>query len=482
MEINILTNSCFNTTAEGFAAEKLRDMLSASIPDGIEGEIYIASNVKHLYEFLWLIDIDILVWGEFSNYVLPQYYSVEDKGPKKDLVVKDFFIVFDLKSHQADRVSCEGSQVLVKYSDKTQNVSHSIDLQREHLLAALNSERLNVVASDAIWLNSVTKEELSKITSGKNVNALPNEFEFKDIIDIIITQGIKPDYDEANDCFVLSSGVDLSEVYSEMLYLNLADMRDYDGAYDEEDEEDDDVEVQRKDEAEARARDYFYKQKVRGAKYCSDGYLDDFPDYSHSTFIHISDDDLVKIKQLVIEDVKANEGSKESDLTFEEVLKLVTFDKIYNRNEEIRSLLDLNDPVEFLGPDGHVGLTANHIPSVIDFDNPMYSYRFRYVAYNKDNTFVATPEIFDVMLTDEEYITLLTQLLLSYPDDYTFNQLLKSHPDLAAKISRPVMCEMPYIILLDEVKEDALAIVSSSEFKESDSFTAQNVDSIDLPF
>lgn len=46
MNISIINESISSLTAEGFAAEKLRDMLSASIPDGIEGEIYIASNVK----------------------------------------------------------------------------------------------------------------------------------------------------------------------------------------------------------------------------------------------------------------------------------------------------------------------------------------------------------------------------------------------------------------------------------------------------
>ena len=190
MNISILKKSISSLTPESQAAEQLRDMLSASIPEEIEGQIYIASNFKHLYEFLWLIDIDIVVWGEFSNCILPHYYSLEDKGPKKDLVVKDFLVVIELNSLPADRVSYKDSQIWVKYSNETQNVTHNINLQRTHLVNTLNSERVKVVASDAIWLNSVTKEELSKITSGKNVNALPNEFEFKDLIDIIIKNSI----------------------------------------------------------------------------------------------------------------------------------------------------------------------------------------------------------------------------------------------------------------------------------------------------
>lgn len=455
MNISIINESISSLTAESQAAEQLRDMLATSIPKEIEGQIYIASNFKHLYNFLWLIDIDIVVWGEFSNCILPNYYSLEDKGPKKDLVVKDLFVVIELKSHLADRVFCKDSQIWVKYSNKTQNVTHNIDLQREHLVVALDSEFVNVIASDAIWLNSVTKEELSKKTSGQNVNALPNEFEFKDLIDTILAQGVKPTYDEVNDCYILSAGIDSSEVYSGMLFLMHLDNIDYDGAYDEEDEE----EERRKAEAEAKARDYFNNRKVRVARYCCDGYLDDYPDYSYSTNIDISDDDLAKIKQIVIADVRANEGSKESDFTFEEALKLVSFDEIYLRNEELRSFLDYDRHVDFRDPNGISVTTSYQIPAAIGFDNPLYYYWFSYIAYNEDNTFVATPQRFDVMLTDEEYITLLTQQLLSYPDDYTFNKLLKSHPELAAKISRFAWCNIPYIILFDEVKDDANAII-----------------------
>ena len=94
MTINFINDSVSCLTAEGQAAEKLKVMLAASIPEEIEGQINIASNIKYLYINLWLINIDIVVWGEFSNCILPHYYSLEDKGPKKDLVVKDFLILF----------------------------------------------------------------------------------------------------------------------------------------------------------------------------------------------------------------------------------------------------------------------------------------------------------------------------------------------------------------------------------------------------
>lgn len=467
MNISILKKSISSLTPESQAAEQLRDMLSASIPEEIEGQIYIASNFKHLYEFLWLIDIDIVVWGEFSNCILPHYYSLEDKGPKKDLVVKDFLVVIELKSLPADRVSCKDSQIWVKYSNETQNVTHNINLQRTHLVNTLNSERVKV--SDAIWLNSVTKEELSKITSGQNVNALPNEFEFIDLIDTILAQGIKPTYDEANDCYILSSGISTDEFESEMTCL-LQDMgfydednsdNEYDASYEEYEKE---CEKQRYAEAEAKAKDYFYNKKVRIPRYLSSGWLEGFPNCPSVHAIPISDEELAEIKKIVVSDVLSNEGSGKNDLTYEEALKLVSFDKIYERNSQLHDLLYLDCMKTLEGPDGMMDLTDSHVPSEIILDFREYYYRFVYVAFDSDKDINPIRRNVDIPLTDEEYIKLLTLYILSNSFMYTFNQLLHDDQELACKINDDIECKLPpnkvltYSIFLDEVREDVNTI------------------------
>jgi hypothetical protein len=69
-------------------------------------------------------------------------------------------------------------------------------------------------------------------------------------------------------------------------------------------------------------------------------------------------------------------------------------------------------------------------------------------------------------LTDKEYITLLTELLV-HKTEYTFNDLVFEHPSIARKIaaSRPVIDEdgfeffgCPYLIILDEAIKDVEAI------------------------
>ena len=458
-------------TPENQAAEQLRDMLAASVPEEIEGQIYIASNVKHLYNLLWLIDIDILVRGEFSNCILPHYYSLEEQGPKKDLVVKDFLLAIELKSHQADRVSCKDSQIWVKYSNKTQNVTHSIDLQRDHLIFALKSEHTDVIASDAIWLNSVTKEELSKITSGQNVNALPNEFEFKDLIDTILAQGVKPTYDEVNDCYVLSAGISMEELDSEMTFL-LQDMGVFDAGYSdneydalsEENENELEKQKQRYAEAEAKAKDYFYNKKERIPRYLSSGWLEGFPDCPSVHAIPISDEDLAEIKKIVVSDVLSNEGSSKNDLTYEEALELVSFDKIYERNSQLHDLLYGDCMITLEGSDGMGNMDDSHVPSEIILEFPEYYYRFVYVAFDSDKDINPIRRNVDIPLTDEEYIKLLTLYILSNSFIYTFNQLLQDDQELACKINDDIGCKLPrnkvltYSIFLDEVKEDVNTI------------------------
>ena len=75
-------------------------------------------------------------------------------------------------------------------------------------------------------------------------------------------------------------------------------------------------------------------------------------------------------------------------------------------------------------------------------------------------------EIFPIVLSDEEYIYLLTDQLLC-PTYDSFNRLVFDRPDIARKISDAAHVEYynhihignnPFLIIFDEVLEDAKAI------------------------
>ena len=180
--------------------------------------------------------------------------------------------------------------------------------------------------------------------------------------------------------------------------------------------------------------------------------------------IPISDEELAEIKKIVVSDVLSNEGSGKNDLTYEEALKLVSFDKIYERNSQLHDLLYLDCMITLEGPDGMMNMTDSHVPSEIILDFCEYYYRFVYVAFDNDKDINPIRRSVDIALTDEEYIKLLTLYLLSDSFMYTFNQLLQVDQELACKINDDIGCKLPpnkvltYSIFLDEVREDVNTI------------------------
>lgn len=218
MKIKILSNPSLENTVESQAAEQIKEMLLSSVPNDIKGQINIAANVcLPVQPFR---DIDLVVWGNLSNCVLPHFYGEEISGSKKDLQVKDFFLVVELKSHPVDKVYCQDSHLLVNYANEIKDVtSQSEDLRFSMMHFLRQSCNVNVRVSNAIWFNLITKDELTQITSNRNLGALPSEFTFKDLISTIIEQGIKPTRDMLNDRYVLSAGVDYEEINANLLKL-----------------------------------------------------------------------------------------------------------------------------------------------------------------------------------------------------------------------------------------------------------------------
>ena len=217
MEINLLTNYKYGATAEGAAAEKLKDILLKSIPNDIIGQITMAPCITLPGQSIR--DIDLVVWGNLSNCILPHVYKNETEESPKVLHVKDFFLVIELKSPPADKVYCQDSHLFVKYADEGKDATAQNENQRLSMLHYLKINDISISVSNAIWFNSITKDELVQITSNRNLGALPSVFTFKDLITTIIEQGMKPTRDLFNDRYVLSAGIDSEEINANILKL-----------------------------------------------------------------------------------------------------------------------------------------------------------------------------------------------------------------------------------------------------------------------
>ena len=209
--------------------------------------------------------------------------------------------------------------------------------------------------------------------------------------------------------------------------------------------------AQRKKRAENQAREYFYNKKERKPYYWAEGNtLDDVCNHNEA-FFHFTDEEVTRIKQLIIDTVNADDPEATPVSTVKEAIDCLTYNEIFEQNEELRTLL------------GKRCEEANLDPDNIDFDKRYYYYKFSVVAYNYDENKVCGPLAVEVMLSDEDYLTLLSQQILER-DNFCFNQLLKINPELAARLSNRVEGEIygwrfpvhvPFAILFDELRADA---------------------------
>lgn len=209
--------------------------------------------------------------------------------------------------------------------------------------------------------------------------------------------------------------------------------------------------AERKAKAESQAREYFYNKKERKPYYWGEGStLDDVANHNE-VFFHLTDDEVTRIKQLIIDTVNADQPEAEHVSTVKEAIDCLTYNEIFELNEELRTLL------------GKRCEKANLAPDNIDFDKRYYFYKFSVVAYNYDENKVCAPIVVEVMLSDEDYLTLLSHQLYER-ENFCFNQLLNTNPELAARLNNRVEGDIygwrfpvhvPFAILFDELRADA---------------------------
>lgn len=208
MKIEILTKSEYKNSVENHSAEELKSMILNSIPENVDGKIYIVSNFTINGEEP-VRDYDLVVWGSSSKCILKHFYSQDGKDPKKDLLIKDFMIVIELKEHPIDCLSVNNSHLFAQYAEGAKDITEQSEDQRFSMKDFLLKNDMRIYVSNAIWLKTVSKDDLSVLTAGYKWGALPNNFAFKDLVKMIINHGCKPIFDRLNDRYILSAGVDI---------------------------------------------------------------------------------------------------------------------------------------------------------------------------------------------------------------------------------------------------------------------------------
>ena len=97
--------------------------------------------------------------------------------------------------------------------------------------------------------------------------------------------------------------------------------------------------AQRKSKAEKMAREYFYNQKQRKPYYWAEGETLYDEENHNEVFMHFTDEEVTRIKQLIIDTVNADDLDAKPVSTVQEAIDCLSYSEIFEQNEELRHLL-----------------------------------------------------------------------------------------------------------------------------------------------
>lgn len=200
-EINVSIPECV-------AASDLKIILEDSFRNtSAKGNVYIAYGLTLSGQSVR--DVDLILFGYLENYTLSKYYTNDVHYPKKDLKVDSFCVAIELKEHTCDRVSKNCTHVLVNYKGHWKDATEQNEKQRYALSSYLQNEvGGSPYVTNLLWLKSLTRDQLKSLAGNNEIGALSMNFSFKDLVRVIIAQGMCPYYDQTDKCYHINSDMD----------------------------------------------------------------------------------------------------------------------------------------------------------------------------------------------------------------------------------------------------------------------------------
>lgn len=173
---------------EDEAANQLKNNLQeelASYP-AAKGTIYIMTSIRIFGQKR--NDIDMLVMGFIENLTFKNI-NTKNYDVVKELDVKSFICNIELKSHSANSVKHEGTDYIVSYSGIPHNASQQCSEAKFSLFNHLNDQLyIKPFICDVLWLNGLSRTDLSYLRGSTIDNALHRGFKFRDLVNVILQQ------------------------------------------------------------------------------------------------------------------------------------------------------------------------------------------------------------------------------------------------------------------------------------------------------
>ena len=206
----------------------------------------------------------------------------------------------------------------------------------------------------------------------------------------------------------------------------------------------------------------FLNQKARVKHYKITGVFNEaYGDGDTFAIFEYSDEEVDRLKHLFSEAFMSYLELPAKEYTLEEI-------------EEEVNLWELKGEIEELDELFFTPCEENYFmdPLYIDFEHPVYFYSMSSYIYNTDSQKMEGPAPFRIMLSDEEYVYLLTQQLM-HREDFTQNRLFDMNTELAIKINRQAenaywgcmsLHRMPFLVTMDEIVADAYQLDGPAPF------------------
>lgn len=186
----IYLSNTIEPTTEYLAAKTLKELLARDLRN-IEGEIWLIPSVD-IHPATGRHDIDLIMIGHLDNFHT-------DIASYREIEVKSFFTTIEIKSHSADGICKEGTHLLVRYPNGTEDVTRQSNDQKESIRRFLSGPLAQIgtrvpFITNIIWLTGITQDDFNNSVNLPNSNILASDSSVDDIFQAIGRQSKLRDY------------------------------------------------------------------------------------------------------------------------------------------------------------------------------------------------------------------------------------------------------------------------------------------------
>jgi len=198
------------TSPEKQAAEQISEHFKFELDSynkSAFGEILILSNLTLIGQEVK--DIDLLIVGFLENCKMNINTKSKDNqntiqdAENKDLEVKTFCYVIELKDHPIERIKTEGANSFVNYKDHWHDVTTQSEKQKFSLLNYFNNNiGISPYICNFIWFRNISNDEYFALYNKQETNVFAFKFSFKDLIQKSTYQQIPFQLANTNHCII----------------------------------------------------------------------------------------------------------------------------------------------------------------------------------------------------------------------------------------------------------------------------------------